>query len=86
MAETSTQTNDAKNTIDRANLVRLSVNLNSETADALKELAASRGVSATEAVRRAISLYKFLEDESKSGRHIQTTDSDRSTVRELVLI
>jgi hypothetical protein len=67
-------------------LVRLNVNLNAETAEALKEIADHRGISFTEAVRRAISVYKFIDDETQEGRHIQTVSADRNEVRELVLM
>ena len=42
---------------------RLSVNINDECKAALTEVAARRGVSVTEAVRQAISIYKFVDDE-----------------------
>ncbi|MFI8634209.1 ribbon-helix-helix protein, CopG family [Microbacterium sp. NPDC077663] len=67
-------------------LVRLSVNMNPETADALKELAASRHLSYTEAVRRAIAIAKYIDDEVKEGRKVQTVDEDRKDIRELILI
>jgi len=67
-------------------LVRLSVNMNAETAAALRELAEERNISFTEAVRRAISVYKFVDDEAREGRKIQTTDADHGNVRELVLM
>ena len=67
-------------------LVTLCVNMNAETAAALKEIADERGLSYTEAVRRAISIAKFVEDEIEEGRKIQTVDADRKDVRELVLM
>ncbi len=67
-------------------LVRLNVNLNKETAAALKELADKQGISLTEAVRRSIALLKFIEDEQADGRKIQTMDSDGKNKRELVLM
>lgn len=67
-------------------LTRLNVNLNAETADALKEIAEHRGISFTEAVRRAISVYKFIDDETQEGHRIQTVDPERNQVRELVLM
>lgn len=67
-------------------LVRLNVNLNAETAEALKEIADQRGISFTEAVRRAISIYKFIDDETQEGHRIQTVDPERNQVRELVLM
>lgn len=57
--------------------VRLNVNLNDEIAAALKEIADERGISATEAVRRAIAWYKFIDDEVVKGkRKMQLVDSD----------
>lgn len=67
-------------------LVRLSVNMNPETAAALKEFAASKHLSYTEAVRRAIAIAKYIEDEVQEGRRVQTVDADRNEVRELILV
>lgn len=67
-------------------LVRLSVNMNPETADALKELAASKHLSYTEAIRRAIAIAKYIDDEVKDGRRVQTVDEERKDIRELILI
>lgn len=66
-------------------LVRLNVNLNQETADALKEIADEAGISLTEAVRRAISVYKFVDDEIESGNRVQTVNPN-GEVRQLVLM
>lgn len=86
MATRATRTTDHQSESQGSNLVRLSVNLNDDTANALRKLAEERGVSVTEAVRRAISLYNYLEDEVRSGRHVQTADSARKEVRELILL
>ncbi|WP_139007402.1 ribbon-helix-helix protein, CopG family [Arthrobacter crystallopoietes] len=67
-------------------LVRLNVNLNKETAAALKELAESQGISLTEAVRRSIALLKFVDEERAKGRKIQTMDPEGKNKRELVLM
>lgn len=67
-------------------LVRLNVNLNQETAEALKALAAKENISYTEAVRRAIAVFKFIEDEQAEGRKIQTMDANDRNKRELVLM
>lgn len=67
-------------------LVRLNVNLNKETAAALKELAEKQNISLTEAVRRAIALLKFVDEEQASGRKIQTMDPEGKNKRELVLM
>ena len=68
------------------NLVRLSVNMNPETAEALKEFASSKHLSYTEAVRRAIAIAKYIDDEISEGRKVQTVDPDRADIRELILI
>ena len=67
-------------------LVRLNVNLNRETADALKEIADKEKISLTEAVRRAIAVLKFVEEEQARGRRIQTMEKDGKDKRELILM
>lgn len=66
-------------------ITRLSVNLNGETADALRDLAASKGISITEAVRRAISLTAFIESEIRAGRQIHTVKANGKKRRELII-
>jgi len=63
---------------------RLSVNLNSEAAEFLDQITERRDISYTEAVRRALALYKLLETETDAGNHLQIDDGNR--VRDLVLI
>jgi hypothetical protein len=46
---------------------RLSVNLSQEVADALRAIVLKREISITEAVRRAISLLKFVDDATDDG-------------------
>ena len=83
MTTTATKTRTAS--APTGKLVRLSVNLNQETADALKEIAEETGISLTEAVRRAISVYKFVDDEIDAGHRVQTVDQ-KGAVRELVIM
>lgn len=52
-------------------VVKLNININDETEAALKELAARRGITVTETVRRAVSVYKFIEDEKDAGGKLQ---------------
>lgn len=54
--------------------VRLSVNLNAETATALRALADGHGITLTEALRRAIGIYKFVSDEVRAGNQVQTVE------------
>jgi hypothetical protein len=65
--------------------VRLSVNLGSETAEIFRELIERKGLSISEGVRRAIAVWKFLEDEKALGNQIAVVEPDES-VRKVVLL
>lgn len=66
--------------------VRLSVNMNPETAEALRDLASrSGGISVTEAVRRAVALAHYFAETTDEGNKIQIEDS-AGRVKELVLM
>lgn len=67
-------------------VTRLSVNLNTETAGALKDMAGAKNLTYTETVRRAISVYKFLLDESTAGREIRVQDKDGQNPREVLFL
>jgi hypothetical protein len=60
---------------------RLSVKISQSVADALKELMARHQVSATEEVRRAISVWKYLDDERQLGHRILIEDENGKTQR-----
>lgn len=67
--------------------VRLSVNVNDETAEALRALAEKRGTTVTEIIRRAVSVYKFVEDEvGDKGKTLQLVDNERSETTSVALI
>jgi hypothetical protein len=63
---------------------RLTVNVNPETLAAIKTLAAQRGISYTEIIRRAVAVYKLVEDEIAQGHTIQIKDGEN--VKEVVLV
>lgn len=65
---------------------RLSVNVNDETAAALKKISEERGITVTEVIRRSVSVYKFIEDETGSGKVLQLTDTDRNETTNLAII
>jgi len=65
-------------------LTRLSINLNQEAADALRAYTSRRGISYTEAVRRAIALLKFVDDQTAAGKDLQVSDGE--TVQKIVMI
>jgi hypothetical protein len=57
-------------------MTRLSVNINDDTAAALRSLAEEDGVTITEVVRRAVSVYKFFDEAKDAGKTIQLVDRD----------
>lgn len=69
-------------------VVRLSVNLASDVAGALKELSHTQGVSVTEGVRRAIALWKLISDEQAKGNRVMVVEGegDKARYRELVML
>ncbi len=66
--------------------VRLSVNVALDVADALKTLTRRRGITATEGVRRAIAVWKLVEDEKDAGNRVQIVDPKTGDARQLVLL
>ena len=65
--------------------VRLSVNLSYETADIFRALIERKGLSISEGIRRAIAVWKFIEDEKAHGNQIAVIEQDES-VRKVVLL
>lgn len=92
MAETKRHREDLADVSESArrkkgeDITRLNVNINAETADALRRIAEARGISYTEAVRRAIAVWAFVEDELAADRRIQVFDPASDTQRELVFV
>jgi hypothetical protein len=66
-------------------LVRLSINLSIETVEAFKELVDRKGVTITEGIRRAIVVWKFVEDETSRGNQIAVIQKDE-TVRKVLIL
>ena len=69
-----------------SDLVRLSVNMNLETAAALRTISTANSVSYTEAVRRVVALASYLYEERDAGRRVLSDDGQGNDVRELVLL
>ena len=67
---------------------RLRINMNQETADALREMMENTGHSATEITRRALSIYYLLWNIQRKGGLIlyRRRANRRRTERELVLL
>jgi len=66
-------------------LTRLSVNLSAETADSFRSLIKRKGLSITEGIRRAIAVWKFVEDETSRGNQLAVIEQDGS-VRKVILL
>ena len=64
--------------------VRLSVNLNPEIADELKAYAKRKGVSITEAVRRAITILAFVDETQRRGASLNIDEG--GTLKEVVFL
>ena len=67
-------------------MTRLSVNINDETATALRDLADRREISVTEVVRRAVSVLKFIEDETDQDKSLQLVDNETDERTKLQLL
>ena len=69
-------------------VVRLSVNLAVDVAQVLKNLAAAKNISVTEAIRRAIAVLDFIEGETAKGNKIAVVEKadGKDRVREVVLL
>ena len=65
---------------------RLSVNVALDIAEALRSLTRRKGITATEGVRRAIAVWKLVEDASAAGQQLQLVDRKTGAVRELMLL
>ncbi len=63
---------------------RLNININTETAEYIVA-ERERGTTATETIRRAISVYKFWREAEQSGKRLQTVDRD-GEIQEVRLI
>lgn len=57
---------------------RLNVNVNDETARALRAMAEEESTSVTEVVRRAVSVYKFFDDAREHGKSVQLVDRENN--------
>lgn len=88
----TTQTRPPSTHTDRddqaQDVVRLSINLAPDVAKTLKELAKSKNISITEAVRRAIAVWRFMEAETGRGNRIAVVETvnGKDSLREVVLL
>jgi len=68
-------------------MARLTVQFPEKTSEMLSELAQQGEISKTEVLRRALSLYKYLEDEvrQEKGRKVAIADEEDKIVKEIVM-
>jgi hypothetical protein len=70
---------------DPGGVVRLSINVSPATAADFKAVAARKGLTITEGIRRAIAVWKFAEDETAAGNELAVIEKD-GEVRKVVLL
>jgi predicted transcriptional regulator len=63
---------------------KVTVNLSADAVQALQDIADSRGVTLTEALRQAIATERFLSEEVKLGNKILVERPDQG-IREIIL-
>ena len=82
------RTDGAGAPVSDRDVVRLSVNLASDVAAALKTLSTNQGVSVTEGVRRAIALWKLVSDEVSKGNKVMVVEGEGESAkyREIILL
>lgn len=68
----------------RSRTVKVTVNLPEEIVEAVRYLAAKRGVSRTEVLRQAISTEKFLDDSVSKGDSV-VLENEESKERRLIV-
>jgi hypothetical protein len=73
-----------KRSQDKGAVVRLSINLSTETADEFKTLLDRQGLTITEGIRRAIRAWQFLEDERSKGNEIAVIE--QNDIRRVILL
>jgi metal-responsive CopG/Arc/MetJ family transcriptional regulator len=63
---------------------KVTVNLPTETLDALKSIAAKRGTTVTEALRQVIESQRFLQGEMENGNKVLIQNPVDRSVQQLV--
>ncbi|MFZ4145488.1 hypothetical protein ACOZDZ_33050 [Streptomyces griseoincarnatus] len=82
----SNTTDTTSNSLRQQDVTRLSVNINSETAEKLRWYKEHKQTSITETVRRAVALLHLVEQESEGGNEILIRSKDGKSVRQLWMI
>lgn len=85
---TGADAHGATDTEEERPVVRLSVNLAPDVADVLKFWKGRKRINLTEAVRRAIAVWNFVESEREKGNRIAVLEPGRDgdRVKEMVFL
>lgn len=81
-----TRPDDSDSDTGGVKFTRLSVNIALDVADMIRSLTRRKGITATEGVRRAIVLWKLVEDELAAGNTVHVVNAKTGTTRELILL
>jgi hypothetical protein len=65
---------------------KVTVNLPTQTVDALKNIAANRGTNVTEALRQVIESQAFLDTEVQSGNRVLIQNPADNNVRQVLFV
>jgi plasmid stability protein len=63
---------------------KVTVNLPDETVAAMKNIAAARGTTVTEALRQVIETQSFLDSETQKGNNLLIQDPTDKSLRQIV--
>ena len=65
---------------------KLTVKFGDQMNKVLEELAAEKGTTKTEIIRRALATYKYLNDEIKDGdKRVSVTSANSKTIKDVIL-
>lgn len=65
---------------------RMNFNLTHRSVKDLAQVTATNNLSKTEALHRAIAVYKFVSDEINAGRRIRTVGSKGRNAKEIIIL
>jgi hypothetical protein len=64
-------------------VVKMTINISKEAADAVRKLASEKGTTVTNIVNKAIATEEFLQQEIQKGSRIQVEDKN-GKIREII--
>ena len=65
---------------------KLSVNLNDEAAEAIRQMASEQQTTASDVIRDALAMYKFIRGEMKEGSTIYLQREDAEQAERVLLV